>query len=1098
MTKNEIEMLEQGIAALEAQRATLGDSIVDTAVAPLREKLLTLRAQTQQEQQRKLVTVLFADISGFTALSETVDPEDISNLMNMLWERLDTIILAHGGHIDKHLGDGVMAIWGAETAREDDPERAIRAALDMQKMLHELHQFAESISLPPNAIQMRIGLNTGLVLLGSLGTQGEYTAMGDTVNVASRLEKAAPVGTVLISYDTYRHIRGIFNVREMPPLSIKGKSGHTQTYLVDSIRPRTFRLGTRGVEGIETHMVGRQKELSQLSTAVESASKGTPLQFMLIIGEAGMGKSRLLYEFERWLDTYPQAFWPFKARADQQRQEQALALARDLFFYRFEIQENDSQMEARQKLESGIVSLIGEPGIEEAHFIGQMLGFDYSRSPYIEPLRGDFRQLRARAFDAVIRIFSALAEQHPVVILVEDLHWTDESSLNLLAYFLEQCRQLPVVVVATARTSFFERFPNWIESFALHTPLRLQPLSLHESRTLALEILQKVRDIPSILQETIVEHADGNPFYLEELVKMLIENGSILKSDTEWKVDLHSLKTFQVPATLTGVLQARLDRLNVPERTLLQRASVVGRIFWDEALAYLSEYEDANLPESLQVLCNKELVFNRTQSSFAGAREYLFKHALLRDVTYEQVLKTQRRIYHHQSALWLIEKSHDRANEYAGVIAEHFDHAGDLEQAIEWYMRAGRAAADTFVYEAALDAYQRVIELSQDYPGSWFVIEAHEQLANVLYQLVRSQEAIQNYHAMRKAAIQKDDIQAQLRALHGLALVYELKGDYEAVIGVAETAEELLQNSEQPDQAELAQAFLEKARGLYYQGKYAEAKISAERGLSAALTCDAPVQTARLYNIAGMVLTAEGKYEQAIANKIQSLERWRAIGSRQYEAAMLNNIGENYRVMGENEQAIQFYEQSLEIARQVRDTGQVIVCLSNLGGVHLAMDNFDQAAQILEQSLRLSKESVFTEAETLTFLAEAYLGQGRLPDAVKTIRDALQKSEAQQNSFQGNIWRVLAKVSATIGEPVQISESRQYSARESFQLGLQIKQTNGVIRDQAIILWDWARYELIQGEYEKGHKMLNESRNILKKLGLQRLLDKLNDEFPPD
>jgi class 3 adenylate cyclase len=317
---NEIEKLEQAIAALEMQRAIVGDAVVDMALAPLRDKLAALRAQPL-EQQRKQVTVLFADVSGFTALAEAMDAEDVSNLINALWQRLDAAILAQGGLIDKHIGDGVMALWGAETAHEDDPERAVRAAIAMQQNIRESKPENRTPGLPPSAnpdlnfrLSIRIGVNTGPVLLGAVGTLGEFTAVGDTVNVASRLQEAAPPGGILISYDTYRHVRGIFEVETNQPLALKGKSELLQTYLVHKIRPRAFRLGMRGVEGIETHMVGRSAEMCLLQETIRTVFQEKKLQAVTITGEAGMGKSRLLHEFEKWLDIFPEWFWLFKAR----------------------------------------------------------------------------------------------------------------------------------------------------------------------------------------------------------------------------------------------------------------------------------------------------------------------------------------------------------------------------------------------------------------------------------------------------------------------------------------------------------------------------------------------------------------------------------------------------------------------------------------------------------------------------------------------------------------------------------------------------------------------------------------------------------------
>lgn len=1086
---NEIELLQQSIAALEAQRTLLGDSVVDTALAPMREKLLLLQAQ-QQEQQRKFVTILFADVSGFTAVAETLDPEDISDLMNRMWQRLDSIILAHGGSIDKHLGDGVMAIWGREQAREDDPERAIRAALEMLNYL-------QSDSTLSAKFRMRVGINTGSVLLGALGTQGEYTALGDTVNVAARLEKAAPVGKILISADTYRQVRGLFSVEAQAPLDVKGKSEPIQVYIVHGARPRVFRPGVRGVEGIETHMIGRDRPFRVLTAAIERAARRPGLQIFTVIGDMGIGKSRLLHEVERWLDGSSLTFWMFKARADQQRQEQALSLVRDLFFYYFQIQESDSAQTAREKLERGIVGLLGESGRELAHYIGQLLGFDFSESEYLLPFRNDPRTLRLRAFDAVVEFFSRLAESTPLLFLLEDLHWADESSLNLFHHFREQGAHLPCVFIGTARPAFLERASEWERQFPGVTILRLEPLREEDSRRLTREILQKVSNLPLSFEEMIVQNADGNPFYLEELIKMFIENGSILKREDEWVIDTEKVKAIRVPPTLVGVLQARLDRLSHDERLLLQRASVIGRVFWDDALAWIEQHEPAlgELRLLLRRLTQKELIYKRNQSAFAGAEEYLFRHALFRDVVYEQTLKAQRRVYHRQTARWLINKSGERVQEYAGLLAEHFDHAGDLDEAVDWYLRAGQRATETFMFEAAFDYIQRALTLMNSHPEDHRRIAAHEKLAYVNYQLTHWKEALQDYQAMLEAALRLGDLPAQMRALHGLALVNEIRGDYDAVLKAVEEAEKRYDLLEAPDAAEMAQILLEKSRALYYQGKYALAKASAQRGLEVALKAQAAVQTARLYNVLGMVYGVEGHYERALEYKLKSLQHWRTIGHRVFEAAMLNNIGENYRLMGEHQRALAFYEESLALARQVRDLGQIVVCLNNMGGTYVAMGEFDAAIHALESAMHTSQEKVFTEVETLCFLAEAYLGKGNFEQAMETALRALKYAQEQESAFRGQVWRVMGLLAARMLAPIPIGEER-LDASLCFERALTIHRESGALREQAIVLWDWAKYEHKRGNAGQALTMYRQARAILQQLNLPRLLEKMEREIP--
>jgi class 3 adenylate cyclase len=617
---SEREQLEGAIAALEAQRATLGDAVVDAAVAPMREKLAALKAQTQAaEQQRKQITILFADISGFTAMSETMDAEDVTEFMNALWERLDKAITEHAGVIDKHIGDSVMALWGSETAREDDPEHAIRAALAMQA---ELATFREQQHLD---LGMRIGINTGPVLLGKVGTTGEFTAMGDTVNTASRLEHAAPLGGTLISHDTYRHVRGIFDVRPLEPLKVKGKRDPVHAYLVQRARPRAFRRGTRGVEGVETRMIGRVAELGLLQDALHRTIKDSERQMVTITGEAGVGKSRLLYEFENWTDLLPEQILVFQGRASLAMQGMPYGLIRDIIAFRFGIKDSDSAAVVRRRLVQGIEEGLGKEGQGKikAHFIGHLLGFDFSGSPHLQEVEDDAKQLRDRALVYLTEYFRAMSARQPICILLEDIHWADHSSLDLLDSLTLAMVNRPWLIVCLARPSLYQRRPLWGEGQTFQTRLELRSLPEGDSRRLVEEILQKAEQVPQTLRELVVGRAEGNPFYVEELIKMLIEDGVIVKGAERWRVELGRLTSVPVPPTLTGVLQARLDWLPLEERTVMQRASVVGRRFWDRPVVRICSSADEGIGEegvlnALSALLDREMVFQRKTSAFDG------------------------------------------------------------------------------------------------------------------------------------------------------------------------------------------------------------------------------------------------------------------------------------------------------------------------------------------------------------------------------------------------------------------------------------------------------------------------------------------------
>jgi ABC-type oligopeptide transport system substrate-binding subunit/class 3 adenylate cyclase len=699
----EREQLEQAITQLEAQRATLGDGVVDVSIAALHEKLVALE---RTPEQRKQATILFADVSGYTAMVETMDAEEVSEMMNALWQRIDAAIVEHGGHIDKHTGDGLMAVWSVDTARECDPERAIRAALAMQAALAEFKVGHE--------INMRIGLSTGPVLLGRLGTTGEFSVFGDTVNLASRLEGAAPTGGVLISHDTYRHVRGVFDVLEQEPIQVKGKVRPVQTYVVQRAKPRAFRMSTRGVAGIETRMVGRDAELLMLQNMFRDATEDAEVQVVTVVGDAGVGKSRLLYEFEKWIELLPEQVWRFEGRATPEAEARPYGLIRRMFAHRFEILGSDSAAEVRHKFRAGMAAALNS---DQADLVGQLLGLDFSASPAVQARLGS-ESFGDMATGHLAKYLRTIASE-PTVILLEDIHWADDSSLDLLDYLVGSVPDTRLLVICLARPPLFERRPSWGEGREVHTQINLKPLSRRASRALVGEILRKAEGVPRELRDLIVEGAEGNPFYVEELIKMLIEDGVIVVGEDHWRVELERLASVHVPPTLTGVLQARLDSLPLKEKMLLQRAAVVGRLFWDTAVAELKAKEGSGLDKEeisslLEAVRHRELIFRREHSAFAGAEEYIFKHASLRDVTYETVLLKLRRVYHGQVARWLEVAAGKRIGEYLGLIAGHYELAGEGEKAVEYLLRAGDQARLAYACQEASGYYHRALPLLEE------------------------------------------------------------------------------------------------------------------------------------------------------------------------------------------------------------------------------------------------------------------------------------------------------------------------------------------------------------------------------------------------
>jgi class 3 adenylate cyclase len=706
----EREQLEQAIAALEAQRAALGDSVVEAALGPMRKQLAELIRTERQAilgfgDERKLVTMMFADISGFTSLTVKQDPESVRELVNACFDHLVPVIEKHKGTVEKFIGDEIMAIFGAPIAHENDPERALQAALEM---IDELKRFNAEHSVE---IGLHIGISTGPVITGGIGPEGkqQYGVMGDAVNLAKEMEEACPTGEVLISHETYRHVRGVFKVLPHEPILVKGKAAPVQTYLVQRIKPQPFRMETPGVEGIETRMVGRDAELITLQNIFRDVMEDCETRVVTVVGEAGVGKSRLLYEFEKWIELLEEEVWYFKGWATEGLQSSSYGVMRSMFALRFEILESDTGAAVRNKIRSGLAPALNR---DRADLVGRLIGFDLQASQTLQTAL-ESELFREQALAGIVDYFKSVA-QEPTVILLEDMHWADDSSLDLVDHLTSALPDAHLLVLCLARPALFERRPNWGEGQDAHICLELNALSRRQSRALVAEILQKAEQIPDRLCELVVEGAEGNPFYVEELIKMLIDDGVIQGGEERWHIELERLKEARVPTTLTGVIQARLDSLPAEERAILQRASVVGKLFWNAALAELAANDPEGLDKEklttlLDAVRRRELVYRRERSTFANTEEYIFKHSFLRDVTYETVLLKLRKVYHRQVANWLEAAAGERLGEYLRLIAGHYELAGDLAKAAGYLLRAGDRARLDYAHQEAIETYQRAL-----------------------------------------------------------------------------------------------------------------------------------------------------------------------------------------------------------------------------------------------------------------------------------------------------------------------------------------------------------------------------------------------------
>jgi predicted ATPase/class 3 adenylate cyclase len=1085
--------LEQAIAALEAQRALIGDAVVDAALTPLRQRLDELKVHAVTEQ-RKQVTVLFADVSGFTAMGEKLDAEDVRDIMRAYFERCSRAITSYGGVVEKFIGDAVMAVFGVPSAQESDPENAVRAALAMRQALDELNIDIERQH--GFRLGIRTGITTGPVVVSFMTERAaeSFAAVGDTVNLASRLEHAAPTGGILISHDTYRHVHSLFDMQPQPPLSVKGKQEPVRVYLVQNARPRTFRFAGRGIEGITTPMIGRAAELQRLQEALHTTQTTRTTDLITISGAAGLGKSRLIAEFTTWIEQTQQTALVFKGRADQRTSYAPYALVRDLFLFYCDIRDGDSGALAGQKLQNGVVQALGDAGAELTPLIGHLIGLDVPSHTLSTAVSA--KQMRDHALDAATRFFNAVAQTRPTVLTLEDLHWADQDSLTAIERLAD--RAAPLLVLCTTRPSLFEERATWGATLA-HTRLDLQPLTSQESHQLMAEMLRKAPVIPTELYDLVATRAEGNPFYLEELLKMFIEDGVIVANSEQWLVETGRLAEAHVPPTLTGILQARLDGLPATERDALQRAAVVGRIFWDGVVGALvsDETSEPTARRPLEALAEKGLIVRRETSAFSGCREYAFGHALLHEVTYARILKRQRRDDHAQVAAWLIAQSNERVDEYAGQIGEHFERAGEGRLAADWYRQATRQAQRAYAPETAIAYYRRILDaLPEDTNLARTLrrVEAYEGLSETLLLQERFAEAETALVAMRNAAEGAHDEVAQARAWYGLAEIHERRGDYRTALDSAGQAEELARTADA--RRELAVALQLRGWCLFKLGALREALALGEQALLVSTELDAFREMARSMNLLAAAHTSLEQYQQA-AYYMQSALVWhRQLSDQVRVCGTLTNLGDNAHARGEYQAAATYYQEALELAREIKQQQMELTACGALGCAQISMGDDQAGADNIQRALAQIDPADAQARRFTCYLAEARLAQGQIGEALTLLIPLLEtSSSAAEAPTRGLAWRVFGALISSLAtrpdaEIAQLfipPQLQNYVAHPAacFTESIELFRAAGLEGERARSIRAWAVYERRHGDQAYAAALQQQAQDIFAQLGVK-------------
>src|SRR5438067_1627081 len=701
--------LEQAAAGLEAQRAVLGDLVVDSALEALRRQLAELGPSTDGGDrlagERKLITVMFADISRYTALADTIDPERARELLNDCFEHLVPMVEKYGGTTDKFVGDEIVALFGAPIAHENDAERACAAALEMMAALADFNQRKKA------DLGLHFGINTGHVVAGDVGTsyRHDYSVMGHAVNLAARLEDASSRGEIFVGTQTQRMAAPFFEFEEMT-LEVKGTSAPVTAFRL--LRARESIGSARGLSGRFSPLVGRERELGALQNLLADLQRRCGAVAALF-GEAGIGKSRLTAELRARAGELK---W-YEGRSLSHTRGMSYWLGRDIVRNLLGIGAMESSSVGLKKLRETLEEVIGEKGLRFHPFLARFLELPLDEHAEATLLGLTPEALHRETFEAVAAFVLALAVIQPLVIVCEDLHWADPSSLQLVEKLLPLTRSAPLLLLLVLRrdddiaNAFLQRIARQLGD--RFQQVNLEPLSSAASQRL-LQNLLKVGELPAGLARLILSKTEGNAFFLEEVLRSLIDEGVIKFCDGKAKF-CQEVQTVNVPDTVHGVLASRIDRLPAAEKNVLQTAAVLGRIFDEKLLVSVVTRETGRngLRDSLEDLVSREFLRHHTvegEPDDFHRNAYIFKHALTHEVSYQSLLLARRKDLHRRAAEAIEELWKPKLDEQAAALGQHFAKAELPTKAVEYLKRAGDRAASSYANEEAIGFYRQALE----------------------------------------------------------------------------------------------------------------------------------------------------------------------------------------------------------------------------------------------------------------------------------------------------------------------------------------------------------------------------------------------------
>ncbi|HYG72852.1 MAG TPA: AAA family ATPase [Actinomycetota bacterium] len=1029
--------------------------------------------------ERKFATALFADLVGSTTLAEREDPEVVQSVVGQTFDRLAEEIARYEGLLEKFMGDAVLAVFGVPRAHEDDAERAVRAALEMQAVLSELNRGFAAEGKP--TLAMRIGIEAGEVLVDVERVSGPRDRMltGDAVNTAARLQTAAEPGQVVVGPTVYTGTKEIVEYRELDALTLKGKAEPVPAWSALRIKARI--RGERARLGLEARLIGRDEELTVLKQTLRRVEgEGRPA-LVTIVGPAGVGKSRLVMELERYIEGLPDVVYWRRGRCLAYGNTAYSAFA-DAIKAQCEIFDDDPAEVAAKKAEAAARELFGDDSV----------------APHLRALVGAGEATaiaRDELFDGWRRFLERLAARYPLVLVLDDIHWADDGLLDFIDHVADWA-QGPITVVATARAELFEMRPMWGGGKRNAASISLDPLSVDEGEEMLADLLPGPVD--ESLKRTIVERSEGNPLYVEEIVRKLIDEGVLRATEaSRWEV-ARAVDDIELPRSVQGLIAARLDGLPDDEKAILQDAAVIGRVFWIGAVAELTGRPVSEVQATIGRLRVKELVAPHEPSSFSDEREFAFKHALIRDGAYDSLPKSLRAEKHAGVAAWARQRAGDRADEIAEFVATHdlealryLEELGqqrpDLQrgafahtwaaarrtaslalggESSRWYREAERLS-DTLEIPLA----DRV-ELHREHADTSFGVDPVAETERITRRAIEAFSAVGDVagvgwaHAQLVVPLMQagrhDDAEAAGRTAvatldplgetEGLANAIHRLGWFLWRRGREHEAEPLLRRAvELATRLDaihvLAEATQTLGVCLQATGASEESHDLLERAFELAKRSGQPTNLMRAYNNIAAARIARRGPAAALEVVLEGLELAMRSGHHSNAGWIAGTAGDMLYVLGRLEESERYEREAVELARRIGDTPLLGQRLISLALTVLVRGRVDDAVAIRDEAVPIMAANPEPQAGSFTPMFDAYLAEhrGDIPAALDAYVEAIDAARRYSADAAPDLFPGIVRLLVRRGEHERAKDYLDLDASDAVDAQAHARHVHGLL-----------------------------------------------------